>query len=113
MVFSMSRNFKTGEFKGQNARLHMSSTSSKFFLEQVWYLQHLRIEAGLLAPLDVGISVEYDLSSVYICAWLTFLLAEKRLKAIMVSPPCTAFSVMRRPRLRSAQAPFGFDTKDE
>ena len=64
-------------------------------------------------PLDIGISQEYDLSSIYICEWLTFLLAEKRLKGVMISPPYTTFSIMRRPRLRSPLKPFGFDTMDE
>ena len=64
-------------------------------------------------PLDIGISQEYDLSSVYICEWLTFFLAEKRIKGVMISPPCTTFSIMRRPRLRSLQKPFDFDTTDE
>ena len=30
----------------------------------------------------------------------------------MVSSPCTTFSVMRRPRLRSVDKPFGFNTQD-
>eukprot|EP00435_Cladocopium_sp_Y103_P060225 s990_g22.t1 len=63
-------------------------------------------------PLDIGISEEYNLASVHVIEWLTFLLASKRLKAVMVSPPCTTFSIMRRPRLRSRLCPFGFNLQD-
>lgn len=31
----------------------------------------------------------------------------------MVEPPCTTFSIMRRPPLRSREVPFGFDVRDE
>eukprot|EP00435_Cladocopium_sp_Y103_P013722 s2211_g3.t1 len=63
-------------------------------------------------PLDIGISEEYNLAWVHVMEWLTFLLASKRLKAVMVSPPCTTFSIMRRPRLRSRLCPFGFNPQD-
>ena len=63
-------------------------------------------------PLDIGISCEYDLRFEHVMRWLTYLLAEKKLKAIMVSPPCTTFSIMRKPRLRSAEQPYGFDPAD-
>ena len=63
-------------------------------------------------PLDIGISPEYDLSYAHAMGWVTHLLSSKKLKA-MASPPCTTFSIMRRPRLRSALFPFGFDTKDQ
>ena len=64
-------------------------------------------------PLDTGISEEYDLRYVRVLEWLTFMIAEKRLKAFMSSPPCTTFSIMRRPRLRSPSQPLGFDPLEE
>eukprot|EP00435_Cladocopium_sp_Y103_P050885 s1879_g15.t1 len=64
-------------------------------------------------PLDIGISEEYNLAYTHVMRWLTFLLSSKRLKAFLVSPPCTTFSIMRRPRLRSAEQPFGFDPQEE
>ena len=64
-------------------------------------------------PLDLGISAEYDLKRVHVVEWISFMLAEKRLKAVMCSPPCTTFSIMRRPRLRSAEQPYGFDPIEE
>eukprot|EP00435_Cladocopium_sp_Y103_P028739 s1351_g7.t1 len=63
-------------------------------------------------PLDIGISEEYNMSLQHVISWVTYLLAEKKLKAVMLSPPCTAFSIMRRPRLRSKESPFGFDPAD-
>ena len=44
--------------------------------------------------------------------WITWLITEKKLLAVFLGPPCTTFSIMRRPRLRSRQQPYGFDTKD-
>eukprot|EP00435_Cladocopium_sp_Y103_P063603 s567_g25.t1 len=63
-------------------------------------------------PLDIGISPEYDLRFSHVMQWLTYLLAEKKLKSFMISPPCTTFSIMRKPRLRSVECPFGFDVND-
>jgi len=36
------------------------------------------------------------------------MLAAKRLCAVMCEPPCTSFSIMRRPALRSRFVPYGF-----
>eukprot|EP00435_Cladocopium_sp_Y103_P012322 s1186_g3.t1 len=96
----------------QRGLLHMTLTLSRFFLVQL--VSKALAERGFSVgpPLDIGISTEYDLRFVHVMHWLTFLLAEKRLKAIMVSPPCTTFSNMRKPRLRSADVPFGFDLAD-
>ena len=63
-------------------------------------------------PLDIGISEEYNLEHVHVMSWLTHMLSTKRLKAFLTSPPCTTFSIMRRPRLRSPLQPFGFDPSD-
>ena len=63
-------------------------------------------------PLDLSRSPEYDLTKIHVISWLTFLVGEGRLHAFFLSPPCTSFSIMRRPRLRSAEEPFGFDTSD-
>ena len=41
--------------------------------------------------LDIGISQEYILASAHGMRWLSYLLASKKLKAVMVSPPCTIF----------------------
>ena len=64
-------------------------------------------------PLDIGISTEYDLRFCHVMEWLSFMIAEKRLKAVMLSPPCTTFSIMRRPRLRSKDRPYGFNPLEE
>ena len=41
-------------------------------------------------------------------SWLTYLVKERRILGLFISPPCTTFSIMRRPRLRSREHPFGF-----
>ena len=40
---------------------------------------------------------------------MSFLTSTKRVRSFMVSPPCTTFSIMRRPALRSKTIPHGFD----
>ena len=60
-------------------------------------------------PLDLDISPEYDMKGCRVIEWLTSLVARKQLLAFFLGPPCTTFSVMRRPRLRSRQQPYGFD----
>ena len=64
-------------------------------------------------PLDIGISLEYNLRWIHVMEWITFMIAEKRLKAFLASPPCTSFSIMRRPKLRSPLVPFGYDPSNE
>ena len=64
-------------------------------------------------PLDLSVSPEYDMNSTFVSSWFSFMLSEKRLKSFFGGPPCTTFSIMRRPALRNAQTPFGFDTEDE
>lgn len=62
--------------------------------------------------MDIRISEEYDLRLVHVMAWLTHLLQSGTLKGVLLEPPCAAFSIIRRPALRSKFVPFGFDTED-
>ena len=61
-------------------------------------------------PIDIAYSEEFDMASIHLLRWATYLIAERKVKAIMLEPPCTTFSIMRRPRLRSKLRPLGFDT---
>ena len=74
-------------------------------------LTRLGIRCG--PPLDLSYSEEYDLRYAHVVSWLTFLVSEKRLRAFALEPPCTTFSIMRRPRLRSKVRPLGFRPKEE
>eukprot|EP00438_Fugacium_kawagutii_P005252 Skav228634 [mRNA] locus=scaffold204:32195:36586:+ [translate_table: standard] len=62
--------------------------------------------------IDLSESEEYNLEYVHVASWLCHLCSEGFLKGFMLEPPCTTFSIMRRPQLRSLQEPFGFDPKD-
>ena len=62
--------------------------------------------------LDLGESEEYDLRLPHVMSWISFLISQKRLLGFFASPPCTTFSIMRRPRLRSQGVPFGFTPDD-
>ena len=63
-------------------------------------------------PLDLSLSEEYNLTFVHVIEWISCLIADGRLRSFHLSPPCTTFSIMRRPRLRSPACPFGFDVRD-
>ena len=64
-------------------------------------------------PIDISISEEYNVQWVRVISWITHMIAAKRLSAVMCEPPCTSFSIMRRPALRSKFVPYGFRPKHE
>ena len=64
-------------------------------------------------PIDLSNSSEHDLSDVRVMEWIAYLITNRRVKAFMVEPPCTTFSIMRRPALRSADEPYGFFPHEE
>lgn len=64
-------------------------------------------------PIDLSRSSELNVAWVHVASWLLFMVAEKRAKSFIVEPPCTTFSIMRRPALRNQEFPFGFDVCDE
>ena len=68
---------------------------------------------SVCCPIDISFDRELDVASVFIIEWLIHLVSNHFVKAVMLEPPCTTFSVMRRPPLRSKEAPYGFDTQDE
>ena len=69
------------------------------------------VELGIpcCPPLDLSYSVEYDVSSHLVMRWLTHLVTTGRIKAFFICPPCTTYSIMRRPPLRDRFQPFGYD----
>ena len=60
-------------------------------------------------PIDLTFSPEYDVSMPHVMSWLSYLITEHLIESFAVEPPCTTFSVMRRPALRSKDQPYGFD----
>ena len=75
------------------------------------YIKCFGIQPG--PPLDIGESPEYDLRFPRVIAWLTHLVQSRRLLGFFLGPPCTTFSIMRRPRLRDASQPYGYDPEHE
>ena len=73
------------------------------------------LEKGFVVgpPIDISVNEEYNMQWVRVISWITFMISEKRLCAIMCEPPCTSFSIMRRPALRSKLVPYGFRPKHE
>ena len=64
-------------------------------------------------PVDLSISEEFNMEWVRVVSWITFMLAAKRLCSVMCEPPCTLFSIMRRPPLRSRLCPYGFSPRNQ
>eukprot|EP00435_Cladocopium_sp_Y103_P071384 s62_g37.t1 len=63
-------------------------------------------------PIELSRSEEFNMKFVHLLEWITYMLAEKVLKAVLLMPPCTTFSIMRRPALRDRFHPFGFNPQD-
>lgn len=73
------------------------------------------VERGfsVCAPIDITFSKELDCRAAHVIGWITWMLQEKRLLSVLCEPPCTAFSVIRRPALRDRSHPLGFNVSDE
>eukprot|EP00438_Fugacium_kawagutii_P032989 Skav223990 [mRNA] locus=scaffold6785:46494:53610:+ [translate_table: standard] len=73
------------------------------------------VSSGLICgpPIELSLSDEYNMEWVHVISWLTYMVANGKLAAFMVSPPCTSFSIMRRPRLRSPMCPYGFNPAED
>ena len=64
-------------------------------------------------PIDLSYSSELDGRFLHIISWLTHMISSGHLLSVACEPPCTTFSIMRRPALRDASFVFGFDAKHE
>ena len=62
--------------------------------------------------IDLSESEEYNMAYLHVASWLCHLCSEGHLKGFMLEPPCTTFSIVRRPQLRSLTQPFGYDPSD-
>lgn len=62
-------------------------------------------------PLELSRSEEFNMKFPHLVEWITHLLAERILKAVLLMPPCTTFSIMRRLALRDRHHPYGYDPK--
>ena len=63
-------------------------------------------------PIDLSCSPEHDMQSSLLMRWLSHLIVERLIRAFMIEPPCTTFSIMRRPALRDKWQPYGFIPSD-
>ena len=63
-------------------------------------------------PIDLSYNSELDMSKVFVLEWILHLVMNRFVRGVLVEPPCTTFSVMRRPALRSSEFPSGFDPSD-
>ena len=60
-------------------------------------------------PLGLDFSPAYDITSPLIMRWIFYLLETARVSFILISPPCTTFSIAANPPYRSRKLPRGFD----
>ena len=64
-------------------------------------------------PIDLSVSPEFDMQESHVASWISWLISERLILGFMIEPPCTTFSIMRRPALRDLDFPFGFNPDDE
>ena len=64
-------------------------------------------------PIDLSYSTELDGRFLHIISWITYMISSGHLLSVACEPPCTTFSVMRRPALRDAEFVFGYDPNHE
>lgn len=74
------------------------------------YVAQLGVAVG--PPLELSLSEEFNVSNEWVLRWISHLICQRLVKSFAIEPPCTTFSIMRRPRLRSRQQPLGFNTGD-
>ena len=67
---------------------------------------------SVCCPIDISFDPELNVSKVHVVEWLIHLVSNHLVLAWMLEPPCTTFSKMRRPALRSKSKPFGFNLLD-
>ena len=68
---------------------------------------------SVCAPIELSLSEEYDVGRSSVMRWLSHLLVNGFISGFMIEPPCTTFSVMRRPALRDRDHPYGFNPFEE
>ena len=72
--------------------------------------KHLCQMDVVCAPvMDISFSLQYDLMNQRVVEWLIFMLEERRIKAVLLAPPCTSFSPAAYPPCRSYENPLGFN----
>ena len=59
--------------------------------------------------LDISFSPHYNFTNVRVISWLCFMIEERRIRAVLLAPPCTTFSPAAFPALRSYRNPRGHD----
>ena len=74
------------------------------------FMNKMGISCG--PPIELSLSPELDMKEVRVIEWITHLILHRGLCGFAVEPPCTTFSIMRRPALRNVDYPYGFDTED-
>eukprot|EP00435_Cladocopium_sp_Y103_P066019 s386_g28.t1 len=60
-------------------------------------------------PIDLSRSEEFNLRYPHLVEWISHLIAEQVLKAVLLMPPSTALSITRRPVLRDKDHAFAFN----
>ena len=63
---------------------------------------------GIGPSIDVGESPFFNMEWLRTLEWIMFLLQRRRLRSLLVAPPCTTFSPAAHPACRSYQQPRGF-----
>ena len=63
-------------------------------------------------PIDLSCSLEYNMEYLHVVSWISHMVSNHQVMSFMVEPPCTTFSIMRKPPLRSRATPYGFQPRE-
>ena len=74
------------------------------------YMARLGVPVG--PAIELSLSEEFNVLNEWVLRWISHLVCQRLIKSFAIEPPCTTFSIMRRPRLRSRERPLGFNARD-
>ena len=64
-------------------------------------------------PLDLSYSPHFNLCNIDLVNWIFHMIKSRRVKAVILEPPCASFSPAQHPASRSYSQPLGFDRLDK
>ena len=64
-------------------------------------------------PLDLSYSPHFNLCNIHLVNWIFHMISSKRVKAVILEPPCTTFSPAQHPASRSYDQPLGYNRLDK
>ena len=70
-------------------------------------------QRGMFCGPVIELALGYDVFDATLFDWLLRLSLSGRVFCILLEPPCTSFSLARKPQMRDSHFPEGYDTADQ